>query len=240
MRKITSLTTIFALALGLPACGDDKNETTNTPTTNTTPDTTGASETASGTTGPGTSEPTTEPTSEPTTAPATESATTVEPETSTAPATESATTTPATEGTTVEPGTTTDDGTSTGGVEPDTKWPPPDLMNMNMPCPENFYPASFVMGGLVCSPKCSGPGMICPSGDTGSAKGQCVFNPESTGAACKMGEMCMDAKETCQMTGGGGFACLKASDHCALLCNGGESCPAGMECMGMLVCQYPA
>lgn len=225
MRTITSLTTIFALALGLTGCGDDKNETTGDPTTNTTPMTTGASETAGSSSGSGATEPATEPgTSEPTTGPGTS-------EPTTEPTTEPGTTT-------ADPSSTTEPETTGGVVTPDTKWPPPDVMNPMMPCPENYVAASFVMGGLVCAPKCSGPGKICPSGDTGSALGQCVFNPDSSGAMCMMGEMCMDEKEMCQMTGGGGMACLEAPSHCALLCNQGESCPSGMECMGNLVCQY--
>ncbi len=54
------------------------------------------------------------------------------------------------------------------------------------------------------------------------------------------GDKCEDEGEACQATGGGGFACLKASSHCVLVCQGGGTCPAGMECQGDLVCQYPA
>lgn len=152
---------------------------------------------------------------------------------------------PSDPGTTTTPGTSTDPDTSTtepettgGVVPPDTKWPPPDAMDPNMLCPENFQVASFVMGGAICAPKCSGPGKVCPSGDTGSALGQCLFNPDSSGLMCRMGDLCGDEKETCQMTGGGGMSCLEAPSHCVLLCNQGESCPAGMKCMGNLVCQY--
>lgn len=230
MRTITSLMTIFALALGQAGCGDDKNETT---TSETTPATSSATEPAGSTS------------TDPTNGSTTDTPTTADPVTTTATtttdATSGSTTTDPTNGSTTDPtnGSTTAPD-STGGVEPDTKWPPPDPNMPNMLCPEGYEAAQFVMGGLVCAPKCSGPGKICPSGDTGSAKGQCVFNPDSSGDMCKEGEMCMDMTEMCQPAGGGGFACLAPSSHCALLCNGGESCPAGMECMGKLVCQYPA
>jgi hypothetical protein len=224
--------TIFALALGQAGCGDDKNETT---TSETTPATSSATEPAGSTS--------TDPTNGSTTDTPTTTASSTDPTngTTTTDPTNGTTTTDPTNGSTTDPtnGSTTAPD-STGGVEPDTKWPPPDVDMPNMPCPEGYVAASFVEGGLVCAPKCSGPGKICPSGDTGSAKGQCVFNPDSSGDMCKEGEMCMDMTEMCQPAGGGGFACLAPSSHCALLCNGGESCPAGMECMGKLVCQYPA
>lgn len=136
---------------------------------------------------------------------------------------------------TTDAGTTAD--TTTGGGA-DMNWPPPDPNNPMMPCPDGYVAASFVMGGVVCAPKCMGVGKTCPAGETGSAKGVCAFNPDSSGDTCKMGDMCMTMGETCQQTGGGGYACLLPVSHCVLLCNGGESCPDGMFCDGNLVCQY--
>lgn len=140
-----------------------------------------------------------------------------------------------TAGTVTGTGTTAD--TTTGGGA-DMNWPPPDPNNPMMPCPDGYVAASFVMGGVVCAPKCMGVGKTCPAGETGSAKGVCAFNPDSSGDTCKMGDMCMTMGETCQQTGGGGYACLLPVSHCVLLCNGGESCPDGMFCDGNLVCQY--
>ena len=111
-------------------------------------------------------------------------------------------------------------------------------MNMKMPCPEGYVAASLVMGGVVCAPACMGVGKTCPDGATGTAKGVCAFNPDSSGDPCKMGEMCMAMGETCQQTGGGGYACLLPVSHGALFCDGGESCPDGMFCDGDLVGQY--
>lgn len=246
-RSISAISVSFALCLS--ACGTDKEMTSTV--TNTTPpatvsdsdQTNSASESAdtSGTGTPTSTDPgtTTDPTATTGIVDPSTSGSTVEPGTTTEPLT--TTEPPATEGssTTVAPETTTESGTSTGGmVEPDPKWPPP-TDDPNMPCPDGFAPAAFVDGGIVCAPKCSGPGKVCPTPATGTAKGQCVFNPESTGMDCEMSMKCDDAAEMCQMTGGGGMACLKPSDHCVLLCNGGESCPDGMECFGNLVCQYP-
>jgi hypothetical protein len=239
MRTLTSLTAMFTLALGLAACGDDKEMTSGSPTSDT----------------PGTvTEPATDPSAsstvdpatgtDPTTTPGpTEPGTSTDdpPATSTEPATESATTVTTTVDptatSTTEPGTSTE---TTAGGEPDANWPPPDPMNPMMPCPDGFAAASFSMGGIVCSPKCTGPGKLCPEAATGNAAGQCVFNPDSSGADCMMaGEMCEAEGEVCEMTGGGGLACLGPSSNCVLLCNGGEACPDGMECFDMLVCQYP-
>ena len=231
MRTITSLMTIFALALGQAGCGDDTNNTT---TSETTPQTSSATESAGSTTDPTNASTTDNPTTTVSSTDPTNGSS------STDPTNGSTTTDPTNGSSSTDPTNATTAPETTGGVEPDTKWPPPDVNMPNMPCPDGYVAAQFVEGGLVCAPKCSGPGKICPSGDTGSAKGQCVFNPDSSGDMCKEGEMCMDMTEMCQPAGGGGFACLAPSSHCALLCNGGESCPAGMECMGKLVCQYPA
>ncbi len=228
---------MLTLSLGLGACGDDKGDvtTTNTPTT-TPPDTTSASSEA---TDPGTTDPTGATTQGPTTNTPT---TTGEVPTTGTPVdtdTDAGTTTGATTdvGTTTDANTTGDDttGSNTTGEAEDSKWPKPDA---NAECPEGFVPAQFVMGGLVCSPACAGPGKICPSGDTGNAMPACVFNPDSSGTPCMEGEMCEDDAEMCVQTGGGGMACLAPSSHCVLLCQG-LMCPDGMECSGDLVCQYP-
>lgn len=144
-------------------------------------------------------------------------------------------TTGTTEGTTTS-GTTTGD-TTTGG---DGNWPPPDFGNMNVPCPEGYVAASLAMGGMVCAPACMGEGKTCPAGESGTAEGVCAFNPDSSGDACKMGDMCMKMGETCEQTGGGDYACMLPVSHCALFCDKGESCPDGMQCFGDLVCQYPS
>jgi hypothetical protein len=94
------------------------------------------------------------------------------------------------------------------------------------------------MGGIVCAPKC-GVNDMCPDPATGTVQGECLFNPNSSGAACMMGDMCAGEEEECVMTGGGGMACLAPSSHCVLLCGGGATCPDGMECYDDLICQYP-
>ncbi len=251
MRTLTSLTAMFTLALGLAACGDDKGNTDSSPTSDT-PGTETAPSSATDPSGTGTTDgdPSVSGT-EPTTTPdpsATEPTTTPDPTA----ATEGTATEPSTDGTatvgtttTVDPseGTTVGTTEDTGAVgEPDPNWPPPNpnAMSMDDVCPEGFAPASFSMGGIVCSPKCTGPGKLCADAETGSAAGACVFNPTSSGADCmKAGDKCEAEGEVCEMTGGGGLACLGASDHCVLLCNQGEACPDGMECFDDLICQYP-
>ncbi len=178
MRTITSLTTIFALALGLTACGDDKNDaTTNDPTTNSTPGTSSATETAGTSTGPGTSEPTTEPgTSEPTGGSTDPTATTTTPETSSS--------TDPTATTTTEPATSssTDPGTSTGGAGGEA---PYQACMSAAECGEgglciNAMTTGGQIKGSFCSPPCFGPGKICPvaaDGVDASQGAQCIFGP---------------------------------------------------------------
>lgn len=179
MRTITSLTTIFALALGLTACGDDKNDaTTNDPTTNSTPGTSSATETAGTSTGPGTSEPTTDPaTSEPTGGSTDPTATTT-----TTPETSSSTDPTAT--TTTEPATSssTDPGTSTGGAGGEA---PYQACMSAAECGEgglciNAMTTGGQIKGSFCSPPCFGPGKICPvaaDGVDASQGAQCIFGP---------------------------------------------------------------
>ena len=224
MNRFTLSLTTLALALGLAACsGDDGGSGTTTNTTNTTNNTTTSTTASSSTTEESSS-----------------SSSSSSGSTTDAPTTDPSTTTPETTGSTTDPSTTdaTTSDTTTGGSEPDKNWPPLNPQNPNMPCPDGYEAASFVQGGAVCAPKCSGPGKVCPSGETGNAKGVCAFNPDSSGMTCMMGDTCTDMTEMCQQTGGGGYACLKPVSHCVLLCNGGEKCPDGMECMGNLVCQY--
>ncbi|GEM_PF-1931780 len=132
--------------------------------------------------------------------------------------------------------TGTDTGTAgtTGGGNGDPNYPMPDMTG----CPGGLLPASFSMGFAVCAPACM-DGM-CPNGATGDAMGACVFNPDSSGDPCNTDTDCTVQGETCVMTGGGDKACLLDSDHCALICAGGATCPDGMECTDVGVCQYPA
>lgn len=243
-RTIASFTLAsftLALTFGLAACsGDDgatSASTTNSGGTTTTPgtttDPTAATESTGDTDTGTTDDPSATDTDPSTTDP---SATDTDPTSTTDPSTTDASATDTDSGTT-DSGTDSDTDDPTGGV--DSKWPPLDPMMPMMPCPDGYAAASFVMGGAVCAPKCTGVGKMCPSGDTGTAKGVCAFNPDSSGDECMMGDMCETEGEMCQQTGGGGYACLAPTSHCVLLCNGGESCPEGMMCFGNLVCQYP-
>lgn len=239
-------TLALALLFCVPACSGDDEDTDTGATTNTastTSPTTSATTTMTAGTNAGTTDGTTGTDTDAMTS--TEGTTAGTTDGTTAGTTTAGTTETTTDGTgttTDDPTTTTDptDGTTTTGGGDDPNWPPPDLMNMMMPCPDNTVPASFVMGGIVCSPECTGVNNLCPEAESGTAAPACVFNPESSGAMCMMGEMCEDPEEMCQMTGGGGMACLKPSSHCVLLCNQGQTCPDGMMCFGNLVCQYPA
>jgi len=249
MRALTSFTTTLTLVLGLAACGDDGNVTTTNPTTNTPTGDPTANVTmtdADTTSDPsaGTMDmPTTTGVMNPTTTGDEASGTTADPGTGTTTDAATSSTTDPSVGTTEDVGTTTDTTNTTGGDTTtggaaDPNWPAPDPMNPMMPCEEGFAAASFSMGGVVCAPKCDVQDM-CPDGATGDAQPACVFNPDSSGAACKMGDVCEAEKEDCVMTGGGGMACLAPSSHCVLLCTGGETCPDGMQCFDDLICQYP-
>ncbi|RMG97720.1 MAG: hypothetical protein D6705_08120 [Deltaproteobacteria bacterium] len=121
-----------------------------------------------------------------------------------------------------------------GGADPNYPDPGP-----NVECPDGLIPVSFQMGYAVCAPACDNMGQ-CPDGESGTAMGACVFNPDSSGDACDGDADCTVPEETCQPVGGGGKACLLPSSHCALTCGGGETCPDGMECTDVGVCQYPA
>lgn len=192
IRSLTSFSLLTVLALGLPACGDDKDpmvtasNTTNTnPTTNTT-NTTPATTTDGTTDGTGTASATdamtgTETTSEPeTTTP-----TTTVPGTST---TEPATTTESqtsTTGTTVDPETSTTADTTTGGGGDGLYGP------CGMGCPADSDCVSLDgVEGDFCSPKC-GAGVMCPVPD-GGAMGQCALilemgmDPTNCAAICSV------------------------------------------------------
>ena len=95
------------------------------------------------------------------------------------------------------------------------------------------------MGFAVCAPAC-GDMDACPDGAGGTAEGACIFNPDSSGDACQSDLDCTVDGESCVLAGGGGMRCLLPADHCALLCNGGLTCPDGMVCTDVGICQYPA
>ena len=208
MRALTSLTTMFTLALGLVACGDDGKGTTTLPMTMPTTDPTATEASAGTTTAPGTTTgdtPTTSATTSPTTTGDEASAgTTTDPSDGTTTDPSDGTTTDPSDGTTTDPsdGTTTDpSGTSTGGPGEDL-YGPCDAMSM---CPAGQL---CLMVGMIegnfCAPDCEGMG--CPATPAGvTAQAMCVLtkpmemDPTSCALICdpKMMGMCPDGM-TCK------------------------------------------
>lgn len=229
--RFFALGILSSLALALSACGDDKDPITTL--TNTTPagptsdptatDGNGTTTNDGQTSGTTADNPTT---TEPTTTATTEPSTTTSPGTTT---TEPSTTTTEPGTGTSEPGTTTGTETTGGGIEPgsDYGFCSNDQMNPVM-CDSMFCIDPVSTGdqvkGAFCSPKCSGPGMLCQKPDGASAQLQaaCLFDTN------------MDMK----------------GDICALVCPlESDICPTGMTCedigipeqMGMKfgICTHP-
>lgn len=220
-----------SLTLVLSACGDDKEPISSA--TNTTPATTTNNSTTdnSGSSGSQTTDNSgTGTTTSPTTTSPTTGETTVEPGTTTSTTTPETTTgEPGSTGnvnTTVEPGST--GGTTGGGGAGDYEACSNEKM---IECESGFcIDAASTMDtvkGAFCSPKCSGPGKICPKPDglDPSVQPLCAFDTD------------MDM----------------SADICALVCNlDNDKCPQGSTCedigippMGMPpmnfgVCTYPA
>jgi len=84
-----------------------------------------------------------------------------------------------------------------------------------------------------CGPPCGGDGS-CPDTQTGNVLTMCVFNPDSSMAACQSA-MCENPEESC-FAG----ACMLPATHCAPLCSTVDAvCPDGMECTTNEVCRFP-
>ena len=136
---------------------------------------------------------------------------------------------PTTDSDTADP-TTGDDssaGDSSGGGDSNPYPQPSDGA-----CPEGLgYNADGNFD--FCGPPC-GEGNSCPPTETGNVLVQCVFNPESSMAACQSA-MCEDPEETC-FAG----ACMLPATHCAPMCSTADAvCPDGMECTTNDVCRFP-
>ena len=225
IRSLSSFSLLTVFALGLPACGDDKDPmvtasgtsltgqtgqtgqtgdgTTDGTTDGTEPDSTDG---MTGTSDPGTTGPTTTLTTEPTT---TTTTATTAPETTTG-TTGTTTLETSTTDTTTDSGTTADD--TTGGDD-DGSYGPCGMMGE---CPAGSDCVSLMgVEGNFCSPQCEG--MMCPAA-SGGAMAQCVL----------ILEMGMDPT------------------NCAAICNPmQDNCPAGTTCkdvpmqMGVGICTAP-
>lgn len=126
------------------------------------------------------------------------------------------------------PGTADDDsGGSGGGVD---MYPQPE----GGVCPDGLAYSQIVAGFEFCAPACMGG--MCPQPISGTAPGQCVFNPQSSNTACEPdGEPCPPG-EGCSPSQG----CTLPATHCAAVCTSGQTCPDGMMCSPIGACQYPA
>jgi len=93
-------------------------------------------------------------------------------------------------------------------------------------------------GAPFCAPPC-GANDFCPDGATGSADGQCVFNPDSSAVDCEETGECDIPEEECVENAGGGMSCLLPASHCVLFCDtDAQNCPVQMECPDGF-CVYP-
>lgn len=105
-------------------------------------------------------------------------------------------------------------------------------------CPDGLRYAQVSDGFEFCAPPCDGG--TCPSPLSGSAPGQCVFNPDSTNTPCDPKDPMCGGEETCSTIPGGTTGCALPVSHCALLCNMGQTCPDGMMCTSVGACQFPS
>ncbi|MBX7077752.1 MAG: hypothetical protein K1X88_01110 [Nannocystaceae bacterium] len=131
-------------------------------------------------------------------------------------------------GSATDAGTDTTEPTTGGGTPSDPDYPNPSPDG----CPaQDVAVAIGDQSNGVCLPPC-GADDSCPSGASGSAVGGCLYNPESSYAACvgdgdcTPGETCIDG------------VCQLPPNFCVLGCDDTAICPDGMDCITG-VCTYP-
>lgn len=135
----------------------------------------------------------------------------------------------ATDMTATDPTATTDTGVgdTTTGEPADPSYPNPD----------SGCPSGSLGVGIgddppngVCAPPCDAGS--CPAPATGSATGECIYNPDSSFLECADDSVCMPTGEAC-VDG----TCQLPPTHCILLCDDTVTCPDGMTCV-LGACSY--